>query len=1097
MSSGHNQMTDHPTQATVKPVQRSLLLPLLIVLVLLVAGFSLALQVHHRQHLERATLERGQVFSQLLQRLIEERSTALVDTLHGITRNDPHLVDHLVNGDREELLEHYTPQFLALRDGLDVAHFYFHTAYGHNLLRLHRPDRYGDRIDRHTMNAVLGGQQVSVGIELGPLGIMALRAIERVETPDGRLVGFVELGVDLHSLLEVLNRDHGADFVVITHKEELDREGWEISMELSDSSATWEQFQNVVVSYESQPGLAVQLANIIEADPGVREDSANQRMNYLTLNERQIMALTYPLRDLTGAQRGDVIALRDVTDATAEMQQVGRTVSLAAGMLSAALVCFLYVALRRVDRGIQSQQADLLRSRERLDFAMSVANDGVWDWNVLTNEVSFDDRYFTMVGYEVGAFPGTFDAWKSRVHPEDFPRVHAAMSSFLGDETDTFDSEFRFLCADGEYRWLRGRGKIVARGADGKPTRFVGTHSHISKRKQAEAEKEHAAATLSKRNRTLESLNRLGGDLTLATSIEEIGKRTVSVLREQDGAPLIGIYLVDDTGNYLELTYYDAIRVDDALLSSARRLPIASSFNGLALQQGDIIHCADFANDERIHPEVQAAFVKAGARAETILPLIFRGRPMGTIAIVYPEPVEYGEEERWAHNAVAQTVAIAIENLHNLEELGFQARHDSLTGLPNRLALHEYFEHLVQPGHDDLSVVLLLLDLNRFKEVNDTLGHHIGDELLCALSHRLRPNVHKLGGQLYRLGGDEFAVVLLQPASEAAAIATSIGEELRRPVAIRGLNLELDSSIGVAIYPEHGTDSHELLRCADIAMYQAKAGIWAFRIYQEDDDDKSPQRLEMLSKFRAALENDQLDLYFQPRIMLEDQNTLSCEALLRWEIEDQQFMGPDEFIPLVETTDLIHPLTLWVLRRALEQANEWSRRGLNLTVSVNVSGRNLIDVEFPAKVMALMKEVGATGKQLQIEITETVLVADPERALHVLRALSGLGISIAIDDFGTGYSSLSYLKKLPLNALKVDASFVQDMLRREQDAVIVQSTISLAHSLGLRVVAEGVEELEVVRRLQEMECDEAQGYYFSEPLPASSFEDWASNKRSA
>lgn len=1089
-------MEDQVTPAT-KPLQHSLLIPLLLVLVLLVSGFGLALREHHRQQLERTTIERGELFTQLLRRLVDERLAALVDALEDITADSPELKGHLHRGDREYLLRTYMPLFQALQDKLDVSHFYFHRADGRNLARLHSPDRFGDLIDRQTLRAAQAGSAVSVGVELGPLGDMALRAVRRLETDAGAPVGFVELGTELGALLAVLKQDYGADFVVVTFKKELKRESWEVGSATIERQVAWDLFRNVVVSYQSTAGLAARVRDVIEPRGGRGEHDAGRRFAHLILDDRELIALTYPLADITGKQRGEVIALRDVTAAAADMRRVSLAAFAFAGLLSAVLVSFLYVALRRVDRRMQAQQEDVLRGRERLNLAMSVANDGVWDWDLENDHLSLDNRCYTMLGYEVGGFPAAYDVWTEMVHPEDLPELEAAIKRYWNDQQEDFDAEFRFRRADGEYCWLRSRGKMVAWDAQGIPTRFVGTNSNISARKEAEIEKERAAATLSKRNRTLESLNRLGRDLTLANSIEEIGKLTVSVLREQDGAPLVGIFLLDETGSYLDLSYYDSIRVGAELFRAASRVPLVGSFNGLALQKGEILHCADFENDDRIHPDVQKAFVKVGACAETILPLVSRGHALGTIAIVYLEREEYTAEDRWAHNAVAQAVAIAIENLRNIEELAFQARHDSLTGLPNRLALHEYVKEVIASAGDDLSMVMFLLDLNRFKEVNDTLGHHIGDELLRALADRLGPSIDAQGGRLYRLGGDEFAAVVLQPGEAAATVAGSMVAEVQRPVSIRGLNLEQDCSIGAAIYPEHGTDSHELLRCSDIAMYQAKADLEAFRLYEVDIDDKNPRRLEMLSEFRRALETGQLALHFQPRVTLGSYDVHCCEALLRWEIEDQKFIPPKDFIPLVETTDLVHSMTLWVVRQALEQVRDWSLDGLQISVSVNVSGRNLIDTEFPEKIKGLLEEVGVSGERLQVEITETALVTDPERALEILQALADLGVSIAIDDFGTGYSSLSYLKQLPLNALKVDASFVKDMLRSSQDAVIVQSTISLANSLGLRVIAEGVEESGVALRLEELNCDEAQGYFFSRPLPADALENWARKRSSA
>jgi EAL domain-containing protein (putative c-di-GMP-specific phosphodiesterase class I) len=308
------------------------------------------------------------------------------------------------------------------------------------------------------------------------------------------------------------------------------------------------------------------------------------------------------------------------------------------------------------------------------------------------------------------------------------------------------------------------------------------------------------------------------------------------------------------------------------------------------------------------------------------------------------------------------------------------------------------------------------------------------------------------------------------------------------------MNLELACSIGASLFPSHGRDSHELLRCADIAMYSAKRQREHFQLYDSSIDDRNPKRLEMLSALRAGLENDQLFLVYQPRIEIATEKVVACEALLRWEHPSFGWVPPDEFIPLAEVTDVIHILTPWVIRKALTQVSAWREQGLDTRVSVNVSGRNLIDVDFPKQVEALLAEFGLVAQCLEFEITETALVSDPARALKVLRAFSSLGIGIAIDDFGTGYSSLDYLKRLPLTFLKIDRTFIGDMLAQSRDAAIVQSTIGLAHSLGLRVVAEGAEDGATCERLRELGCEEVQGYYYSRPLPPDEFRHWMLQK---
>jgi predicted signal transduction protein with EAL and GGDEF domain len=364
----------------------------------------------------------------------------------------------------------------------------------------------------------------------------------------------------------------------------------------------------------------------------------------------------------------------------------------------------------------------------------------------------------------------------------------------------------------------------------------------------------------------------------------------------------------------------------------------------------------------------------------------------------------------------------------------------------------------------------------------------VGDDLLRAFAQRVSPVANAFAGRLFRLGGDEFAIVA--ETADAWRIADSIISTLQLPFSILDMNLELGCSIGASLFPAHGRDSHELLRCADVAMYSAKQQREHFQLYDNAIDERNPKRLEMLSALRTGLENDQLFLVYQPRIDIASGRVIASEALLRWEHPSFGWVPPDEFIPLAEVTDVIHVLTPWVIRKALTQVSAWRDQGLDMRVSVNISGRNLIDVDFPKRVEALLAEFGLLAQCLEFEITETALVSDPDRALRVLRAFSALGIGIAIDDFGTGYSSLDYLKRLPLTFLKIDRTFIRDMLAQSRDAAIVRSTIGLAHSLGLRVVAEGAEDGATCERLRELGCEEVQGYFYSRPLPPDEYRLW-------
>jgi diguanylate cyclase (GGDEF)-like protein len=423
------------------------------------------------------------------------------------------------------------------------------------------------------------------------------------------------------------------------------------------------------------------------------------------------------------------------------------------------------------------------------------------------------------------------------------------------------------------------------------------------------------------------------------------------------------------------------------------------------------------------------------------------------------------------------------------EQLEHQALHDALTGLPNRRLLRlRLAEVIAHASQNNGSLVLFVMDLDRFKEVNDTFGHHHGDLLLQETAQRL---VNALSPEdvVARLGGDEFAVLLRDGTRESAyRAAQHLIEALRDPIQLEGYSVEIGASIGIAIYPEHGTDPETLLRRADVAMYLAKRADQDYALYSAEQDQHSPGRLALVAELRKAIEDDELVLYYQPKVDVALGQVVGLEALLRWPHPRLGLVPPDQFIPLAEQTGLIRPLSLWVLNAAIKQRRQWEGTALAVPVAVNLSMRNLLDPHLPEVVGTLLDTWAGRPHWLVVEITESSLMADPGRALQVLDRLCAMGLRISIDDFGTGYSSLAYLRQLPVHELKIDRSFVRQM--SEGDAVIVRSTISLAHDLGLTVVAEGVEDMATWARLGEFECDLIQGYLVSRPLPAAVLGKW-------
>jgi diguanylate cyclase (GGDEF)-like protein len=424
--------------------------------------------------------------------------------------------------------------------------------------------------------------------------------------------------------------------------------------------------------------------------------------------------------------------------------------------------------------------------------------------------------------------------------------------------------------------------------------------------------------------------------------------------------------------------------------------------------------------------------------------------------------------------------------------LAYQALHDSLTGLPNRVLLMERLQQAIASAHREAKPVsLLLMDLDRFKEVNDSLGHHAGDHLLQELGARLVNAVRGLD-MISRLGGDEFAIILPDTdANGARAVADSLLQQFQAPFVIDGQPVIVGASIGIAVSPDHGDEADTLLRRADVAMYVAKHSTSGCSMYRAEQDRNSPDRLLLISELRRAIDRDQLVLHYQPTINLQNGELVAVEALVRWLHPQRGLLSPDEFVPIAEQAALIEPLSQWVLRTALVQTSAWRRAGFNIPVAVNLSMRSLQDERLPEKIAEVLESVDLPSSLLLLEITESTLMQDPTRTLAILEKLRGMGIRIAIDDFGTGHSSLAYLKRLTVDEVKIDRAFVRDIATDATDRMIVRSTIELAHCLGLCVVGEGIEDQITAALLAELGCDQAQGFYLSPPLHGDQIIPWA------
>ena len=441
---------------------------------------------------------------------------------------------------------------------------------------------------------------------------------------------------------------------------------------------------------------------------------------------------------------------------------------------------------------------------------------------------------------------------------------------------------------------------------------------------------------------------------------------------------------------------------------------------------------------------------------------------------------------------VTRLSLISIQHIQHIAALErHHALHDDLTNLPNRALLYERIEQaVINAKRSSHEFSILIMDLDQFKEINDTLGHLCGDRLLQQVAPCLKQAVRE-SDTVARLGGDEFAVLLPNTGIEGARLLSQkMLDALETPFIIEGHHLKVGISIGIAVFPEHGLDSETLLQRADVAMYIAKRGKHGYSTYNAEEDQYTLNRLTLIGKLHDAMHDEQLQLYYQPIVNIHTKKIWGVEALTRWPHPEFGFISPTDFIPLAEQSGSIRQLTQWVIKSAAQQLQQWRASGYTMHMSINLSVKDIQDEHFASQVASALENSNIDTKFITLEITESSMMTDSERAHKTINQLHSTGISIAIDDFGTGFSSLSYLKQIPTQHIKIDKSFIMDMLEDDNDAIIVRSTIDLAHNMGRKVIAEGVNHQDILDLLEILRCDHAQGFHICPPVPANEFIDW-------
>jgi len=619
---------------------------------------------------------------------------------------------------------------------------------------------------------------------------------------------------------------------------------------------------------------------------------------------------------------------------------------------------------------------------------------------------------------------------------------------------------------------------------------------------------DHMAATLQRVNRALKTLSAGNRTMVRATDEQSLLNDMCRVVVENGGYSMawIGYAEHDAAKSIRPVAEYGFIGGMPALLEMVEGITWDDRERGRGALGTSIRTAAtsvqrDFATNPNLAPWREEA-VRRGFGSVAGFPLLIDGQPIGALAIYAPEADAFDAEELELLEESASDLAFGIAGLRTRAEseraqatIQQLSRFDRLTGLPNHAQFQEYLRQALPPVEvRERPVAAVMIGLNRFREINEALGFHQGDLLLRDVGARLRAAVPE-EIVVARMRGDEFGLLIADNDEvHVAKIVRDVLHSLGTPFLASELQLEITAAVGIAMFPQHGADSMHLLRCADVAMQQAKKTNKDYVFYAAEHDAHSARRLSLAGELRHAIEHGELVLHYQGKIDVPSGRVRGAEALVRWMHPTRGMVRPDEFITLAEQTGLIRPLSEWVMTEALRQSAAWRQVGVALPIAVNLSPRNLHDAELVYKLDQLLAAVRADVNWLEVEITEGAVMEDPDGALNILARLSEMGILLYIDDFGTGYSSLGYLKKLPVDAVKIDKSFVIDMLNSPDSAAIVRSTIDLAHDLDLKVVAEGVEQEAVLDKLALLGCDMAQGYYFSKPLPAGQFRSWVEER---
>ena len=678
--------------------------------------------------------------------------------------------------------------------------------------------------------------------------------------------------------------------------------------------------------------------------------------------------------------------------------------------------------------------------QERMELALLGSNDGVWDWDILDNSVYFSPRWKEMLGYLDKELVNEVSSWADRIHPDDAEETWADVYKNVNGETEYYKNIHRLKHRDGHWVWILDRGKVQL-DESGRAIRMIGTHRDITEEKENQLKLLHQAQIIEQTHESVHTTD-LKGYITSWNKGSE---------------SLFGYKADEAIGKHISLLYSK-----EAYGLFAKNIPTLmkkGEYNGaLPLMKK---------SNEMVFINLSLSLLRDN-----------KGVPTGIVGYLQ----DITERKRAEDSLLAQK-----------EILRYQAHHDELTGLPNRVYFADKLEQGIRKAkHQKTGLALFFIDLDKFKHINDSLGHGVGDRVLKVVAERLKCIIRK-EDTLARLSGDEFTIIMegLTQASSASLLAEKILQTLAESVYLDDQLLYVSGSIGISIYPQDSTDAQYLLKYADTAMYKAKEeGRNNFQFYTSEMTELALEHMAMKTSLRQAIDNEEFVIYYQPQVNASIHTLAGMEALVRWQHPTMGLLSPDAFIPLAEETGMIIEIGQWIMKTAIKQISIWYREGLNPGIlALNLSIKQLERMAFLQEVKDCIEEYDFKAEWLELEITEGQMLKKPEEVIEKLRQINTLGIRISIDDFGTGYSSLSLLKRLPINGLKIDRSFIQNIPDDEEDVAIVKAIIALARSLGLDLIAEGVETSAQRDFLTDHGCTHIQGHYYSHSVSKEKMEE--------